>query len=104
MTRTPIDDHLDELLRRTRADARTTRRLLDEASDHLHAAAAELRAGGMSREEAEAEAVRRFGPVGPIAHATLRRSLAALVLETLRAALYLAGCCLVAVGGSGLVA
>ena len=49
MTETPIEDHLDELLRRTRADARTTRRLLDEASDHLHAAAAELRAGGMSR-------------------------------------------------------
>jgi hypothetical protein len=104
MTETPIEDHLDELLRRTRADARTTRRLLDEASDHLHAAAAELQAGGMSRQEAETEAVRRFGPVTPIVRATVRRSLAALVLETLRAALFLAGCGLVAVGVSGLVA
>jgi hypothetical protein len=104
MTETPIEDHLDELLRRTHADARTTRRLLDEASDHLHAAAAELEASGMSRQDAEIEAVRRFGPVTPIVRATLRRSVAALVFETLRAALFLAGCGLVAVGISGLVA
>jgi hypothetical protein len=104
MTEIPIEDHLDELLRRTRADARTTRRLLDEASDHLYAAAAELEAGGMSQQEAETEAVRRFGPVKPIVRATVRRSLAALVLETLRAALFLAGCGLLAVGISGLVA
>jgi MYXO-CTERM domain-containing protein len=104
MTETPIEDHLDELLRRTRADARTTRRLLDEASDHLDTAAAELQAGGMSRQEAETEAVRLFGPVTPIVRATMRRSLAALVLETLRAALFLAGCGFVAVGISGLVA
>ena len=103
MSETPIDDYLDELLRRTRADARTTRRLLDEASDHLHATAAELHSGGMSRQEAETEAVRRFGPVPPIVHAAFRRSFLALVFETLRAALFLAGCGLVAVGISGLV-
>jgi MYXO-CTERM domain-containing protein len=104
MSETPIDDYLDELLRRTRADARTTRRLLDEASDHLHATAAELHGSGMSRQQAETEAVRRFGPVTPIVHATFRRSLLALVFETVRAALFLAGCGLVAVGISGLVA
>ncbi|HEX3335646.1 MAG TPA: permease prefix domain 1-containing protein [Jatrophihabitans sp.] len=104
MSPTPIDDYLDELLRRTRADARTTRRLLDEASDHLHATATELQASGMSRQEAETEAVRRFGPVAPIVRATVRRSLVALVSETLRAALFLTGCGLVAVGISGLVA
>lgn len=104
MTETPIEDYLDELLRRTRADVRTMRRLLDEASDHLHAAASELEDCGMSRQEAEAEAVRRFGPVTPIVRATLRRSFAALVVETLRAALFLGGCGLVAVGISGLVA
>jgi hypothetical protein len=103
MSESPIDDYLDELLRRTRADARTTRRLLDEASDHLHATAAELHSGGMSRQEAETEAVRRFGPVTPIVHAAFRRSFLALVFETLRAALFLAGCGLVAVGISGLV-
>jgi hypothetical protein len=100
----PIEDYLDELLRRSRADARTTRRLLEEAGDHLHATAAELHGGGLSQQQAETEAVRRFGPVTPIVHTTLRRSGLALVIETLRAALFLAGCGLVAVGISGLVA
>jgi MYXO-CTERM domain-containing protein len=104
MSETPIDDYLDELLRRTRADARTTRRLLDEAADHLHATAADLHAGGMPRQDAELEAVRRFGPVAPIAAAELRQSVVGLAVETLRAALFLAGCGLVAVGVSGLVA
>ncbi len=104
MSETSIEDYLDELLRRTRADPRATRRLLDETSDHLHAAAAELQASGMSRQEAETEAVRRFGPATPIARAATRGSVVALVFETLRAALFLAGCGLVAVGVSGLVA
>ena len=104
MSQTPIEDCLDELLRRTRADARTTRRLLDEASDHLHETAAELQAGGLSLQEAESEAVRRFGPIRPIAQATFHRSLWALTVETLRAALFLGGCALIAVGISGLVA
>ena len=104
MSETPIDDYLDELLRRTRADARTTRRLLDEASDHLHATAAALVSDGQTQEAAETEAVRRFGPATPIAQATARRSFLTLVLETSRAALFLAGCGLVAVGISGLVA
>jgi hypothetical protein len=104
MSDTPIEDYLDELLRRTRSDARTTRRLLDEASDHLHATAAELVSAGMSAHAAETEAVRRFGPVTPIVRATSRRSFLTLVVETLRGALFLAGCGLVAVGISGLVA
>jgi hypothetical protein len=104
MSETPIEDYLDELLRRTRSDARTTRRLLDEASDHLHATSAELVNDGMSAQAAEIEAVRRFGPVTPIVHATSRRSFLTLVVETMRGALFLAGCGLVAVGISGLVA
>jgi hypothetical protein len=104
MTDSPIEDYLDDLLRHTRADARTTRRLLDEASDHLHAAAGELHAGGMAAHDAESEAVRRFGPVAPIARATMRRAFGRLVLETARAALFLGSCGLIAVGLSGLVA
>jgi hypothetical protein len=104
VTSSPIDDYLDELLRRTRADARTARRLLEEAADHLHATALDLQRAGMSQRDAETEAVRRFGPVPPIARATLRNSFAALVAETLRAALFLAGWGLLAVGASGLVA
>jgi hypothetical protein len=101
---TPIEDYLDELLRRTRASARTTRRLLDEAGDHLHTTASELEGGGLARLDAEAEAVRRHGPVAPIVRATGRQSFVALVAETFRAAVLLGSCGLVAVGISGLVA
>lgn len=104
MSATPVEDLLDELLRRTRADARTTRRVLDEAGDHLREAVAALEAGGLSRLDAETEAVRRFGPATPIARSASRRSFLALVVETLRAALLLGGYGLVAVGVSGLVA
>jgi hypothetical protein len=99
----PIEDYLDELLRSTRADARTTRRLLDEAGDHLYATAAVLERDGLDREEAEIEAVHRFGPVAQIARATMRGSLAALTAETFRAAVFLGACGLLAVGVSGLV-
>jgi len=104
MSPTPIEDYLDELLRRTRADARTTRRLLDEAADHLYAAADALCEEGLSRAEAEAQAVRQFGPVTPIVAPTLRRSLPGLAFETLRAAVFLGSCGLIAVGISGLLA
>lgn len=97
----PIEDYLDELLRRSHADARTTRRVLDEASDHLFAAAGELEAAGMARVEAEREAVRRLGPAPELVRGTWWHSFARLVAETLRAAILLGGCGLVAVGLSG---
>jgi hypothetical protein len=101
---TPIEDYLDELLRRTRTDPRTTRRLLDEATDHLFAVAADLEATGMPRLDAEREAVRRFGATNELARAFRRPSLAALLSETLCAAMLLGGCGLVAIGLSGGVA
>ena len=104
MTGSPVEDYLDELLRRSRADARETRRLLDEAGDHLYEAVAVLAAEGMGREDAEREAVRRMGPVAPLVRGTWRRSFAALVLETARAAVFLVGWAFVAIGVSGLVA
>ena len=100
---TPIEDYLDELLRRTQADPRTTRRLLDEANDHLRTAAAELQATGMPRIEAEREVLRRFGPPVGMTRDSWRRSFGALVVETLRASVLLGGCGLVAVGLSGVV-
>lgn len=100
----PIEDYLDELLRRTRADARSTRRLLDEAADHLYTAAADLSAAGMPRAQAEAEAVRRFGAATVVGRVASRRSLLALVVDTAAAAVQLAGWGLAAVGVSGLVA
>lgn len=98
---TPIEDYLDELLRRTHADPRTTRRLLDEANDHLAASAAELEAAGKPRVEAEREAVRRFGAATDLTRTSWRCSFGALILETLRAAILLGACGLVAVGLSG---
>jgi hypothetical protein len=100
----PIEDYLDDLLRRTRGDARTTRRLLDEAADHLHAAAAEFEAAGMARVAAEHEAVRRFGPADPLVCASRRRSFGVLAGETVRAAVQLGACGLVAIGLSGVLA
>jgi MYXO-CTERM domain-containing protein len=104
VTESPIEDYLDELLTRTHADARTTRRLLDEASDHLYAAATDLETHGWSRAEAEIEAVHRFGPVSPIVKPASRQSVVTLVSETLRAAVFLGACGLIAIGISGLLA
>jgi hypothetical protein len=60
-----IEDYLDDLLRKMRTDARTTRRLLAEAIDHLYATATALREQGLPQAQAEAETVLRFGPIAP---------------------------------------
>ncbi len=104
MSATPIEDYLDELLRRTHADPRTTRRLLDEAQDHLLTVAEELESTGLERVEAEREAVRRCGPVAGVVRGSWRRSVGTMVLEALRGAILLGGWGLVAVGVSGVVA
>ena len=101
---TPIEDYLDELLRRTHAAPRVARRLLDEAGDHLFAAAAELEATGLNRTDAERQAIERLGPPSELVRGSWRWSFGALVLETLRAAVLLGGCGLLAVGLSGAVA
>jgi hypothetical protein len=100
----PIEDYLDDLLRSAHADPRTTRRLIDEANDHLFSAAADLEAAGMTRFEAEREAVRRLGPASGVLQGSSRRSFAALFLEVLGASVLLGGCGLVAIGLSGAVA
>jgi hypothetical protein len=100
----PIEDFLDDLLRHTRADARTTRRLLDESADHLYGTRDELVAAGRSEVDAEREAVRRFGDAQHLARVWGRRSFVSLVLETVRAAILLGSCGLIAVGLSGGVA
>lgn len=101
---TPIEDYLDDLLRHTHTDARSTRRLLDEASDHLYAAAGQRQAAGMTRVQAEREAVRRLGPRSELTRGSWQRSFKTMVLEVMRAAILLGGCGLVAVGLSGGIA
>ncbi len=104
MSDSAIEEYLDDLLRNVRADARTTRRLLAEATDHLYASASSLQEQGLSQAQAEAEAVRRFGPAAPIARATNPRPLVNLIIETARGAVFLGACGLIAVGISGVVA
>lgn len=98
---TPIEDFLDDLMRRSHAGPRTTRRLLDEAGDHLFAAAAEFEQRGMDRVAAEREAVQRFGMPGEVLAGASRHAFVAMALEVARAAVLLGGVGLVAVGLSG---
>ena len=98
---TPIEDYLDDLVRSVRADPRATRRLLDEANDHLVTTADELQATGLARVDAEREAVRRLGSSRDLARDASRQSFRGLVEETVLGAVLLGACGLVAVGLSG---
>jgi hypothetical protein len=103
----PIDAYLDELLASTRdAEPAAVRRLLAETEAHLRESSARLQGQGLDPEEAEREAVRRFGPVGTVTPA-LRPPLSALGRLPLRAfvrpAVGLAAIGAIAVGLSGVV-
>jgi hypothetical protein len=100
----PIEDYLDGLYGQLRTDPRSARRMLDEAADHLHGAAAEFEEQGMTRVEAEREAVRRFGDSAPIVRADARRTFPTLVFDTGKAVTLLGAIGLVAIGVSGLLA
>ena len=100
----PIEEYLDGLYGQLRTDPRSARRMLDEAADHLHGAAGEFEEQGMTRLEAEREAVRRFGESAPIARADARRTFPALVFDTAKAVTMLGGVGLVAIGLSGVLA
>ncbi|WP_138444685.1 permease prefix domain 1-containing protein [Sinomonas susongensis] len=101
----PIDAYLDELLASIRdGEPSAVRRLLAETEAHLHESARRLHAQGLEPEEAEREAVRRFGPVATVTPA-LRPPLTALGKMPLRAfvrpAVGLAAVGAIAVGLSG---
>lgn len=100
----PIEDYLDGLFRQLRGEPRTARRLLAEAADHLYESAAALQRDGATRIDAEREAVRRFGAPVPLMVSLRRTTWRALLTETARALVLLAGIGLVAVGLSGAVA
>lgn len=101
----PIDDYLDELFVAAHdGDPAAARRLLAETEAHLREGAARLRGQGLDPEDAEREAVRRFGPVGTVTPA-LRPSLRDVARLPLRAfirpAVGLAAVGAIAVGMSG---
>lgn len=102
-----VDAYLDQLFAAVRdADPAGARRLLAEAEAHLRDSAARLAAQGLGAEEAEREAVRRFGPVSTITPA-LRpplRAVGRLPLKAfLRPAVGLAALGAIAVGLSGIL-
>jgi hypothetical protein len=58
----PIDAWMQELRNALSSERRLRRtRIVDEARDHLHSSADELERRGMSRREAEANAVAQLG-------------------------------------------
>ena len=101
-----IEDYLDRLLVTLSGSPRQVRHTLAEVEAHLRDAVAEGMAAGLTEPEAQAQAVRRMGPVtGVTGHRTglARPSLALARRLTLSAAL-IGGAGLVAIGGAGLVA
>lgn len=66
-----IERYLDELFGRLAGQGATGRRVLAEAEDHLRTAAADAMARGLPADQAERDAVARFGPPAVVAR-TLR--------------------------------
>jgi hypothetical protein len=62
-----IERHLDELFDRMAGQGAAGRRALIETEDHLRAAAADAMAQGLPADQAEHEAVTRFGSPGMVA-------------------------------------
>jgi len=92
----PAEEYLQQLRHELRSDPVLARRVIEEAADHLAEIVAAERRQGMSEEEAEEAAVRRFGPAGPLARQfdglslPLRVMLALASLMTLAVAAWLA--------------
>lgn len=103
----PIEAYLDEIFAAARdSDPAAARRLLAETEAHLRESAARLRAQGLAPEDAELEAVRRFGPVGAVTPTLMPpwRSMGQLPLRAfVRPAVGLAAVGAIAVGLSGLL-
>jgi len=104
----PIEAYLDRLLLELRSQPpRHVRQLLAETEAHLRDTADAAVAGGMSRADAEADAVERFGPAPVIAQAERERSrtpLATIARQCLASGWFLGAVGALAVGVSGLVA
>jgi hypothetical protein len=102
----PVEDYLDRLLVATPGPPREVRSLLAEAEAHLRDATADGLAQGLTQEEAESQAVARFGTVRLVTAGESRRQslpLGALVRQIVTSALWLGGIGGVAVGISGII-
>jgi len=102
----PVDDYLDRLLADAPGPPREVRALLAEAEAHLRDATREGIAAGLSPEEAEQQAVSRFGTVRAVTTAEARRQtvpLPAVARQVAASGLLLGAIGGLAVGVSGIV-
>lgn len=99
----PVDRWLDEAFDQMAGTGAAGRRTLAEAEDHLLHAVADSLAQGLPQEEAELEAVRRFGSPAMIAASVQRWPLSDLRGIWLPSGRLLAVACLLFFGGYGLL-
>ena len=104
----PIESYLDELVTRMPAEQpRALRQLLAETEAHLRDDAARAVAEGASPHDAEADAVRRFGPVPDMVGAEQRRfatPVSTVARQVFSTALLLGSIGAITVGLSGVIA
>jgi len=105
MTADPIDTYLDRLLSHLRGSAGDVRRILAETEAHLRDAVSELMAAGATEEQAQRQAVARFGDPRTVARQFSARLSPvpprAVLVELARTATPLGAVALVAIGVSG---
>jgi hypothetical protein len=103
-----IERYLDRLLSELRGSAPEVRRILSEAEEHLRDAASELMAAGASEEQAQRQAIERFGDPRQVARRFSTRLTpippVAVAVEVARTAVLLGAVALVAIGVSGALA
>jgi hypothetical protein len=102
----PVEHLLDELFDALSGTGAAGRRALAEAEDHLHTAVAAGVSAGLSDEQAQREAVRRFGPVGRVAGElrVVHLGVRGLLRRAFTGTWLVGGLSLLAIGVSGLVA
>ena len=108
MTADLIEGYLDRLLAHLRGSSHEVRRILSETEEHLRDAASELMAGGASQQEAQRQAIARFGDPRTVARGFSTRLApvppVAVAAELAGVAVLLGAVGLVAIGVSGALA
>jgi len=99
-----IERYLDELFDRLAGQGAAGRRALAEAEDHLRAAAADAVASGLPADQAEHDAVTRFGSPAMVARRMRSAHGAGRLNRALSAGLLLAGLTFAGLGAGYLVA
>jgi hypothetical protein len=94
-----VDRYLDTLFDRLAGTGSAGRRALAEAEDHLRAATAAAMDRGLSADEAEREAVTRFGPASLIARQVRHAHPGGRLNRALSSAWLLAGLAMAGLGG-----